>query len=74
MKNKNNLQEQVTLLHNNINVFDIAQNHFKEAKKEVEALKDGMVRLAEQMTYLNRTIEICKEGFQEIQQNLEQII
>lgn len=68
------LKRQIELLQNNLNTFDIPLTHIKSVKTELAYLSEEFIpKLEQDLEYAIKGISLVKEGFDEIQKNLDKI-
>lgn len=68
------LKDQLKLLKNNINVYNITEEFLKELTLQVKDLEDNINKVNQNLLYLTRSMLVTKEGFEEIETNLSELL
>jgi len=68
------MKKQVELLGNNIDTFDVPKNYLNEAEVEIEELEKGLSRLKEKVLFAIRGLNVIKEGFEAVKDDMTIII
>ncbi|EKE02106.1 MAG: hypothetical protein ACD_20C00425G0003 [uncultured bacterium] len=68
------LNHQIQLLCNNNSSFSVLESHIDRTKAELEVIKGTLPKLEQELTYSKRAIEVIKQGYESVHENLEDII